>query len=95
MVALQVMFEPKGHCLSHAEACRIFDQALRRADARTIVIDLRKVDDATTSAFAQLVLLRRSLLRSGRDLCLLGLHDRAAGIFEVNRLQEVLPLIVG
>ena len=87
----QMKLSPQGRCFSHAEACRLFSQALSQA-ARRIVIDLGRVEDATTSAFAQLVLLRRSLLRSGRDLCLIGLHDRPAGIFQVNRLDGVLPL---
>ena len=77
--------------LSHAEACRLVAQALDQA-AKRIVIDLEQVEEATTSAFAQLILLRRSLLRSGRDLCLTGLRDRTAGLFEVNRLGSVLPL---
>jgi anti-anti-sigma regulatory factor len=81
---------PSRH-FSHAEACRMVSQALEQA-ARRVVIDFTRVEEATTSAFAQLILLRRSLLRSGRDLCLTGLRDRTAGLFEVNRLAAVLPL---
>jgi anti-anti-sigma regulatory factor len=80
---------------SHTDACRIFDLALRQTlgagGARTVVIDLKRAEDATTSAFARLVLLRRTLLRYGRDLRLTGLRDRAAGVFEINRLASVLP----
>ena len=86
----QVKLAPEGRCFSHAEACRLVNEAMNRA-AKRVVIDLTRVDEATTSAFAQLVLLRRSLLQMGRDLCLTGLHDRAAGLFEVNRLSAVLP----
>ena len=86
----QVKLAPEGRCLSHEEACRLVDQAMSRA-AKNVVIDLTRVEDATTSAFAQLVLLRRSLLALGRDLCLTGLRDRAAGLFQVNRLEAVLP----
>ena len=78
-------------CLSHEEAVKVYYAALRQATNR-IVIDLSAVDDATTSAFAQLVVLRKALLRLGRDLCLTNLRDRAAGVFEVNRLAGVLPL---
>ena len=49
------------------------------------------MQDATTAAFATLVLLRRALLRAGRDLLLTGLHDRAAYLFGINRLGSVLP----
>jgi hypothetical protein len=37
--------------------------------------------------------LRRQLLELGRDLCLTGLKDRAAGLFQVNRLEAVLPTV--
>ena len=84
------LLAPQGHCFSHAEACRLFVRALA-AQAQRIVIDLARIDDATTSAFAQLVLLRRPLRKSGRDLCLTGLHDRAENLFTVNRLDGVLP----
>ena len=86
----QVKLAPEGRCFSHAEACRLGEQALSRP-AKQVVIDLAAVEDATTSAFAQLVLLRRSLLELGRDLCLTGLRDRAQGLFQVNRLEAVLP----
>jgi anti-anti-sigma regulatory factor len=86
----QLNLAPQGQCLSHAEACRLFVRALHER-GKQIVIDLARMEDATTSAFAQLVLLRRVLLRDGRDLCLTGLRDRTAGLFEVNRLAGVLP----
>ncbi|HEY7116116.1 MAG TPA: STAS domain-containing protein [Tepidisphaeraceae bacterium] len=86
-----VKLMPRGRCFSHAEACHLSGQALRH-DGKRVVIDLASVEDATTSAFAQLVLLRRSLLRIGRDLCLTGLRDRTAGLFQVNRLELVLPI---
>jgi anti-anti-sigma regulatory factor len=88
----QIKLVPEGRCLSHAEACRLVDEAMDRG-ARRVVIDLARVEDATTSGFAQLVLLRRALLALGRDLCLTGLRDRAAGLFEVNRLEAILPTV--
>ena len=81
---------PSGS-LSHAEACRIFDLAVQCHNATLVVIDLAWVHDATTAAFAQLVLLRRALLRMGRDLKLVNLRDRAAHLFGINRLGSVLP----
>jgi hypothetical protein len=76
---------------SHTEACRIADLALGQGRARTVIIDLKHVVDATTSAFARLVLLRRLLLRTGRDLRLTNLRDRAASLYQINRLGTVLP----
>lgn len=80
----------EGRFFTHADARRMVTQTVNQG-ARQILIDLRSADDATTSAFAELVLLRRSLLRSGRDLCLTGLRDRTAGVFQVNRLETILP----
>ena len=89
MQDVAVIQTPAGQ-LSHVDARRIFDQAVRET-ARMVVIDLKRVQDATTAAFATLVLLRRTLLRTGRDLVLVGLHDRAALLFGINRLDNVLP----
>ena len=40
---------------------------------------------------AALVLLRRELLRRGRDLRLVGMRDRTRQVYAVNRLDAVLP----
>ena len=83
---------PPGRRFSHEEANAISRWALRRETARTVVIDLSAATDATTAAFATLVLLRRQLLRDGRDLRVDGLRDRAQNVFDVNRLHAVLPV---
>ena len=82
---------PASKSLSHSEACHIASLALREGRARTVIVDLKNVFDATTSAFARLVLLRRRLLQAGRDLRLINLHDRTASVYQVNRLAGVLP----
>jgi anti-anti-sigma regulatory factor len=81
----------KKDSFSHTDACRIFDLAVRTSGAKTVVIDLKNASDATTSAFAKLVLLRRTLLHQGRDLVLAGLRDRTATVYHINRLNLVLP----
>jgi hypothetical protein len=80
----------KGEQFTHREACRVCDAAVR-ARAHTVIVDLAAARDATTSAFARLVLLRRRLLRCGRDLRIKGLSDRAARLYEVSRLDLILP----
>jgi hypothetical protein len=82
---------PTGRSLSHSEACRIARLVTGNRRVRTFVIDFKNALDASTSAFARLVLLRRLLLRSGRDLRLTNLHDRAAHLYQINRLMGVLP----
>lgn len=60
--------------------------------ARTIVLDMSRVNETSTDAFADLILIRRRLLRRGRDLKLTNLRDRPARLYEINRLREILPL---
>lgn len=82
----------KGERFSHEDARAIYRWALRGETARTVVIDLSHATDATTAAFATLVLLRRQLLRDGRDLRVSGLRERAHHVFNLSRLHAVLPL---
>jgi anti-anti-sigma regulatory factor len=90
---LQLTILPDSGAFSHAEADRVSHLATDGCTIRRIVVDMARADEATTSAFARLVLLRRTLLKAGRDLRLTNLHDRAASLYEVIRLNEVLPKI--
>lgn len=90
MVAGQSILLATGERLNHAEACRIADKATA-CGAQTIVLDLGGCCEAATSAFARLVLLRRDLLEAGRDIRLAGLQGQPARLFEVHRLEKVLP----
>jgi ABC-type transporter Mla MlaB component len=77
--------------ISHGEACRLADLVLNCRGVATIIIDLKNAAEITTSAFARLVLLRRLLLKTGRDLRLTNLRDRAKSLYQINRLGAVLP----
>ena len=91
MFARDFAIAPKIRCLAHRDAYRIWNTALVSAGDQTITLDLSDVEEITTSAFARLVLLRRELRRNGGDLQLMGLHDLAERLYEVNRLDGVLP----
>src|SRR6476469_1759928 len=82
----------KAELFSHEDARQISKWVLNRYTAKTVVIDLSQASDASTAAFAALVVLRKKLLRNGRDLRVSGLRDRAENVFNVNRLQTILPL---
>ena len=82
----------KAELFSLEDARQISKWVLNRYTAKTVVIDLSRSSDASTAAFAALVVLRKKLLRDGRDLRVSGLRDRAENVFNVNRLQTVLPL---
>jgi len=90
VIASQSIIFAAGQSLTHAEACRLAEKAAARG-SQTVVLDLSACVDATTAAFARIVLLRRHLLHTGRDLSLAGLHGRPARLFEVHRLDSVLP----
>ncbi len=78
--------------LTHSGAEALCQRIRDSWSARTVVVDLRKVEDITTAALAKLVLLRRELLRDGRDLRLKGLHSRAASVWRISKLSAVLPM---
>jgi anti-anti-sigma regulatory factor len=90
---LQMTILPEAAAFSHADADRVWRLATEGCTTRRVVLDLARAHDASTSAFARLVLLRRTLLKAGRDLRLTNLHDRAAGLYQVIRLGGVLPMI--
>lgn len=77
--------------LSCSDACRIADQAMADPQPDMVFIDLRRTTDTTTGALARLVLLRRELLEHGRDLRILGPSARAAGLYEINHMSNLLP----
>jgi anti-anti-sigma regulatory factor len=78
--------------LSYAAAQRLCDEIQGRPPVRTVVLDLQRADDADTAAFARLVLLRRNLLKNGRDLRLRGLKPRVASMWKISKLAAVLPI---
>jgi ABC-type transporter Mla MlaB component len=82
---------PASDRFTHPEAYGIFQLVLDAPRWRSVTIDLSQAEEATTSAFARLVLLRRELLRRGCDLRLVGLRDRVQKLYKVNRLDDVLP----
>ena len=90
MVASRSAILPAAERLTHEEACRLAVLVARSA-AQTVVLDVSRCSDASTSAFARLILLRRQLLQVGRDVWLAGLCGRAESLFEVHRLESVLP----
>ena len=93
MVAFETTIVHEAEELSHEHAERLSQTAASRRNARWVVIDLAKAEQATTSAFARLVLLRRFLLREGRDLRLVNLRSQTAGLYQVNRLSTILPCL--
>jgi anti-anti-sigma regulatory factor len=83
--------EHGGAFLSAAAAKSMMQGALASREPRTVVVDLQRTSDTSTAALATLVLFRGALLKAGGDLRLCGLHGRAKSLYEVHRMNSVLP----
>lgn len=81
----------KGMQFSCADACRLAQRVAEVRSPVLVFIWLEQTTETTTPALTRLVLLRRDLLKEDRDLRLIGLNGRAKGLYEVNRLAEILP----
>lgn len=79
--------------LAYADACEIARRIVADRPEQVVFLDLEATTHTTTAALARLILLRRDLLRSGRDLRIVGLHGTAAGLYEINRLGNLLPRV--
>jgi anti-anti-sigma regulatory factor len=95
MVAIQTPLQTTivhdAQIFSHEHADHVSRWVTAGNLARKVVLDLSRVECASTSAFARLVVLRRALLKDGRDIRLTNLRSQALGVYEVNRLTDVLP----
>jgi hypothetical protein len=92
MVASKSTILRAGERLSHSEADRLA-QTATDSGAQIVILEMSQVLEATTPAFARLVLLRRELLQQGRDLRLVALRGQPARLLEIHRLGGVLPRI--
>jgi len=86
-----LMVVPSGECFSHAEATRITKRISAEDGPKVVYLNLDRITETSTAALAQLILLRRQLLRCAGDLRLVGLHGPPKCLYEVNRLNKVLP----
>ena len=83
--------EHEAQELPYQDACRIAERARNAHPDIIVVIWLKAVCQTTTAALARLVALRRELRRVGTDLRLVGLTGRAEALFEINRMNHLLP----
>lgn len=76
---------------SYADACEISERITAHDQPVIVFIDFQNIAETSTDAWARLVLLRRDLLRSGRDLRIVGLRGRAEALYELNGMARLLP----
>lgn len=77
--------------LSYDDARELASKALAAKEGWTVVIDLEPITETTTAALARLVVLRRQLRKTGRELRIICPHGRAKHLYDVWRLGELLP----
>jgi hypothetical protein len=80
-----------GSRFSYSDACQVARYATASGGQGLVVVGLEQTCDTETAALARLVVLRRDLLRAGRDLRIAGLCGRANSLYEISRMAEVLP----
>ncbi len=78
--------------LDYPQVCILAGRLQSGPAPAVFTLDLACSTDATTAAFARLVLLRRHLLERGSDIHLRNLSGRANLLYLFNRMQELLPL---
>ncbi len=78
--------------LSYDRTDRLAHHIHNQRDDGLVVVDLSRVSEASTAAFARLLLIRRELLDRNRDLRLAGLRGRARHLYRVLRMAQALPL---
>jgi len=74
-------------------AAGICREASKHGCAPRLLIDLRAARHATTAALARLVMLRGRLLRAGRDMHIMGLVGRAEALYQITRMENILPRV--
>lgn len=77
--------------LSYREAADIAQEVRRGDGCAMVLLDLGQTGEATTAAFARLIVLRSDLRKLGGDLHLVHLHGRARYVYEINRMSDLLP----
>ncbi len=85
------MRRPARCPLAHPEADIAAQPVAANPNGSVVVIDLSESRDTTTTTFARLVVRRQELLAQGRDLRLVGLKGRTKRLYEICRLQRLLP----
>ena len=87
--SLTIMYN--GRQFSYDDAGKIAEKVTATTGNKITCIKLEGVTDTTTAALARLILLRRDLLESDRDLRIVGLSGHARVLYEISKLESVLP----
>ena len=77
--------------LSYHDAVNIAEQVRRGGACAMVLLDLDRTAEASTAAFARLIVLRGTLRKLGGDLHLVHLHGQARHVYEINRMGDLLP----
>ena len=92
MVAANVAtIRHEAKSLSCGDVARLAEQAHGERSAKLILLDLRSTSETSTAALAKLILLRRSLMKGGRDLRVTNMTGGADALYKICRLAGLLP----
>jgi hypothetical protein len=79
--------------LSYLDVVRIDSQIRCSESSGMVIVDLTNTSETSTAALAKLILVRRYLMKSGRDLCISGLAGQPGAMYRIYRLTNLLPHI--
>ena len=79
--------------LSYRDVVRIDSQIRCSESSGMVIVDLTNTSETSTAALAKLILVRRYLMKSGRDLCISGLAGQPGAMYRIYRLTNLLPHI--
>ena len=92
MVAANVAtIRHEAKSLSCGDVARLAEQVHDERSAEMILLDLRSTSETSTAALAKLILLRRSLIKAGRDLRVTDMAGGADALYKICRLAGLLP----
>ena len=77
--------------LGYADACEMARLIAGSGSPGVVHIHLEGTVRTSTAALARLIVLRRTLLQTGQDLCIIGLSGKAEDLYEISRLRKILP----
>jgi len=80
--------------LSYRDVVRIDSQIRCNSESSgMVIVDLTNTCETSTAALAKLILVRRCLMQSGRDLLVSGLSGQAVALYRTHLLTKLLPHI--
>ncbi len=74
------------------ELTRLLEVHLANHEARSIVVDLNRVDYMSSAGLGTVLWLRKRMREANQGFAIFGLRDRVAQVFKLSGLDRVVPV---